>query len=132
MTASFVSSIRTSRTTLMAIGFGRTGERTENVPRGVGVVARCLHYQVAPRLMHEIEQDEMRAPRNTFQRRRIARLDVDGTFGIRTTRVLRAFAAFFPRRADAADEIDPGIERVRQRDRDFARSNVLTHAVVLH
>src|SRR6478609_8600821 len=34
MTDSVVPSTRTSFTTLIAIGFGRTGERTENVPRG--------------------------------------------------------------------------------------------------
>ncbi len=36
MTESVVPSTRTSRTTLIAIGLGRTGERTANVPRGSG------------------------------------------------------------------------------------------------
>jgi hypothetical protein len=52
--------MRTSRTTLIAIGFGRTGERSAKVPRR-SPLARRLHQQVAPRPVHEIEHDEMRA-----------------------------------------------------------------------
>ena len=73
----------------------------------------------------------MRQPLNAFQRRRIARIDLDGAFGIRAARVLRALAYVCPRRADAADEIDAAVEFFGKHDGDFAVADVFTHAAVL-
>ena len=107
----------------MAIGLGRTGERSANVPRRLAV-ARRLHQEVAPRLVHEIEHDEVRAGRNAFERGGVARVELDGADGVRAARVLRALVARRPWRADAADEIDAGVEVVRQRDGDLAGADI--------
>ena len=66
----------------------------------------------------------MRAGRNAVERGRIARIELDGAYGVRAARVLRAFVAPRPRRADAADEIEAGIEFFRQRDGDLAGADV--------
>ena len=132
-TESVVPSTRTSLTTLIAIGFGRTGERTENVPQRFAVMPRRLHHEVAPRAIHEIENDEMRAGRDAVERGRVARIELDGAHGVRAARVLRAFVAPRPRRADAPDEIDAGVEFVRQRDGDLAGTKVgVDHGACLH
>src|SRR5262249_36618164 len=54
------------------------------------------------------------------ERLRPARIELDGADGVRLPRVLRAVLALFPRRADAPDIIERGVERLGQLDRDFA------------
>src|SRR6185295_7936455 len=95
-------------------------------------VARRLHQKVAPRPIHEIEDDQMRAGRNAFERGGVARIELDRAYRVGAARVLRAFVAPRPGRADAADEIDPGVEFFRQRGRDLAGTDIfLAHAITL-
>jgi hypothetical protein len=104
-TESVVPSTRTSRTTLIAIGFGRTGERSAKVPRRSPWRGACTSRSRRARV-HEIEQHEMRAARDAVERGRIARLELDRAFGVGAARVLRAVVAPRPRRADAADKVE--------------------------
>ncbi len=53
-----------------------------------------------------------------------ARIEHDGADGIGLARVLRAVVALLPRRPDTADEIERGIEPVRQSYRDFALAQI--------
>src|SRR4051794_2769033 len=91
-------------------------------------MARDLDDEIAPRLVHEIEHNEVRAGRNAVERRAVARIQFHRALCVRAARIARALAARLPWRADAADEIDAGVERVRQRGGDLACADVLGHA----
>src|SRR5690348_5379296 len=102
------------RTTLAAIGFGRTGERSAKVPRR-------LQDEIAAGAVHPVQHEKVAAGLDAGQRRGPARLDLDRADRIGLARILRALLAAPPWRADAADEVDLGIELVRERHRHFTR-----------
>src|SRR5262249_17965221 len=63
-----------------------------------------------------------------------ALVDDEGANGVGFARIFRAVLAPRPRRADAADEIERGVELCRQFDRDFAIADaegVVVHGMVL-
>src|SRR5215813_10530434 len=73
----------------------------------------------------------MGAALDAGQRGREPGVELDGADRLRLPAVLRAVVAGRPRGADAADEIEPGIEAARQLDRDLAFTNsggVVDHA----
>src|SRR5262249_57963718 len=59
-----------------------------------------------------------------------ALVDDEGANGVGFARIFRAVLAPRPGRADAADEIERGVEFFRQFDRDFAIAD--TEGVVIH
>src|SRR5262249_50620546 len=98
------------------------------------VVPRHLQHQIAPRPAHPIKHDQVAAGFHPRERLRPTGVDVEGANGVGFARVFRAVLAPRPRRADAADEIERGIELGRQFDRDFAiadAESVVVHGVVL-
>ena len=86
----------------------------------LGIMARRLQHEIAPRLVHPIEQQHVADRFEAGQAFGPARIDFDGTNRVGFSRVLWAVFAPLPRRADAPDIIERGVEPVRQRDRDFA------------
>ena len=86
---------------------------------------RRLDHEVAPRPVHPIQHQQVRAALDAGERRREPRIDRDRAHRVGFAGILRAVFAPHPWRGDAADEIEPGIERLRQRDTDLAG----THAV---
>jgi hypothetical protein len=94
---------------------------------------RHLQHEIAPRLVHPIEDEEVRAGLDASQRRGKARVDLQRADGVGFTRVLRALLAPGPRRSHPADEIEMGVELLRQGDRDLALSNaeIIAHALLL-
>jgi hypothetical protein len=85
-----------------------------------GVVARRLQDEVAARLVHPVEHEQVGAGLDAGECRGIARVDLDGAGRVRLAGVLRAVVPGRPGGADAADEIKPGIEILGQLDRDLA------------
>ena len=69
----------------------------------------------------------MAAGLGVFEAGGIALVELDGADGIGFAGVFRAFLARLPGRADAADEIDAGVELARQVDRllAFADAKIL-------
>ena len=96
-TESVPPSTLTSRTTLMAIGLGRTGERSAKVPRCDAVMARHLEHQIAARLVHPVEHHQMAAGLDVLERLRPARIDLDGADRVGFAGVLRAVLALASR-----------------------------------
>src|SRR5262249_53172948 len=72
------------------------------------------------RLVHPVEHQQVRTGLDLLERGGVARINLDGADRVRLTRVPRARLAGRPRRADAADEIKPGIEFLGQLDCDLA------------
>src|SRR5712671_1856290 len=66
------------------------------------------------------------------ERGRPARVDREGADGIGLARVLGAVLAPGPGRADAADEIERGVERLGQVDSDLAVTDAEGIIVVVH
>src|SRR5262245_55051300 len=83
-----------------------------------------LLYEIAPYSVHPIEQQNVAVEREVSKPRRIARIKLDPADGIGLGRALRAVAARFEGRADAADEIHTGIVGGGQLERHFARTQV--------
>src|SRR5207245_2410714 len=84
------------------------------------VSVRHLQDEVAARLVHPVEHDDMRAGLDAVEGRGPARVDLDGADRIGLARVLRAILAPGPRRADPPDEIERGVEGLGQLDGGFA------------
>src|SRR5262249_3212311 len=94
-------------------------------------MARHLQHEIAARAVHPIKRDEMRAGFDAGERGRPARVYFDRADRVRLARVLRTLVARLPGRADAADEIERGVEFFRQLDSDLAVADpegVLAHA----
>src|SRR3569833_3639705 len=83
-------------------------------------MARRLDQQIPRRLVHPVEQHEVCAGLDVLEPRREARIEMDGADGRALAAVLWTGLALGPRRADAADEVDPGVGRGRQIDRLLA------------
>jgi hypothetical protein len=66
-------------TTLIAIGFGRAGERKAKVPRVDAVVAGHLQHQISRRSVHPVEQDNVRAGLDILEGFAPACVDLDRT-----------------------------------------------------
>src|SRR6185437_10025508 len=69
-------------------------------------MAGRLQHQVSRRLVHPVQQNEMRAGLDILEAGREARVERDGADGVGAARILGAILALSPRRLDAADEID--------------------------
>ncbi len=96
----------------------RIGPRRRAQRKGaalLGVMARRLQHQIAPRLVHPVEQQHVAHGFEAREALGPARIELDGADGVGLARVLRAILAPLPRRADAADEIERGVEPRRQR-----------------
>ena len=97
------------------------GRRAQGKGAALGaVMAGHLQHQIARRLVHPVEHDEMGAGLHVLEGRRPALIDLEGADGVGFAGVFRAVLARLPRRVDAADEIEPGVGLVRQLDRHFA------------
>ncbi len=85
---------------------------------------RHLHQQIAPSLVHPVQDLESLHRRQPLKCRLKARIDFDPTLSptIRITPA-RTICATRPGRPDAPDEINPGIRPFRQRCAAFARPN---------
>ena len=81
-TVSVVPSMPSSSTAASAMGLGRTGERSAKVPRAMAQMRRHLLQQVAPRLVHPIEQEGVAVEGEVRQPRRVARIELDPADGI--------------------------------------------------
>src|SRR5262249_44553208 len=95
---------------------------------GVAQVRRHLLYEIAPCSVHPIKQPDVAIEGEVCEPRRIARIKLDPAYGVGLRRALRAVAARFERRADAADEIDPSIVGVGPLKRHLARAQVAISA----
>src|SRR5262249_36310383 len=84
---------------------------------------RHLHHQIAARPAHPIKHDEMTAGLDPGERLGPALVDQDGANGVGFTGIFRAVLAPRPGRADAADEIERGVELFRELSRDLAVAN---------
>ncbi len=82
-TVSVVPSMPSSSTAASAIGLGRTGERSAKVPRGLSQMRRHLGDQVAPSLVHPIQQEDVRVEPQIGQARGVARIEFHPAHGIR-------------------------------------------------
>ena len=116
----------------MAMGLGRAGDRSAKVPRAIAVMPRHLQNQIAPRPVHPIKHDQMGATFDVGERLRPARVDLEGADGIGFARILGAVGAPGPGRADAADEIERGVEGVGQLDGNLAVPDAEGVIVVVH
>src|SRR5262249_33506534 len=113
-------------------GPGRRAQRERAAPDTV--VPRHLQHQIAPRPAHPIKHYEVGAGLDPRERLSPALVDDEGANGVGFARIFRAVLAPRPRRADAADEIERGVELCRQFDRDFAIADaegVVVHGLVL-
>ena len=62
----------------------------------------------------------MGAALDAGQTQGVASVDLKGANGIRFRAIFWTILAFSPRCADAADEVEPGVESLWQGDRDLA------------
>jgi hypothetical protein len=81
-------------------------------------------HEIAPCLVHPIEQPDVAVEREIGKSRRIAWVQLDPADGIGLCRALRTLAARFEGRADAADEVDAGIIAGGKLERYFAGAQV--------
>src|SRR5262249_42027168 len=96
-------------------------------------VPRHLQDEIAARLVHPVEHNQMRAALYSRERRRVTRINFEGAHGVGFTRVLGTFLPAGPGGPHPADEIDPGIALFRQRDGDLAGPDAelfVLHAVL--
>src|SRR5207302_4116072 len=98
--------------------------------RAAGMTQMCrrLLDEVAPSLVHPVEQPQMAVESQVLEPRRIQRIELDPADRIGFGRVLRALGAQLERRADAADEIDAGIVGGRQLDCHLTRPHIAASA----
>src|SRR5690606_18517871 len=92
----------------------------------MAVHSRILLHQIAAREMHPVKNLEMAVLLYPRQRRMPERIDLDAANGAIVTASPGALLRGLPRRADAADEIDAGIGRALDLDRDLARPDAFT------
>src|SRR5881398_492023 len=83
-------------------------------------MSRHLQHQIASRPAHPIKHHEVTAGLHATECLGPALIDADGADGVGFAGILRAVLAPRPRCADAADEIERGIEALWQFDRDLA------------
>ena len=95
------------------------------MPRGWPQMRRHLLDQVAPRLVHPVEQTDVAVEAEVLQ------AGAHSAASSSTRPIASDWAVFFghsardlERRADAADEIHAGVEAVGQRDRHLARPHI--------
>src|SRR5262245_6211877 len=100
------------------VGAGRRAQRKGAAPDPI--VAGHLPNEVAPRFVHPIEHDQVRAALHPLEALGPARVELDAADGFGFPCVLRAVVPVGPGRADAPYEIERGIEMVGQRDGDLA------------
>jgi CelD/BcsL family acetyltransferase involved in cellulose biosynthesis len=101
---------------------------------GDAVVPRRLQHEVPRGAVHPVEHHEVRAGLEIGEPGGIARLELDRADCLRFGAVLRALLAAAPGRADAADEVKPGIEARWELDRGLPRTDPefsLVHACSL-
>ena len=119
LTLSVAPSRATSVASAVPIGFGRTGERSENVPRVAPSLAGTLAHEVAARLVQPIENLDPLERFDPVERCDPRLVDFNPADRPVGSPLPGTVEARRPRRSDHADEGKAGVERLGRFDRDF-------------
>ena len=119
LTRKIAPSRLTSVASAVPIGFGRTGERSENVPRVAPSLAGLWRTRSRRELVQPIEDLDPLVGLDPVQRRDPGFGDLDAADRPVGSPLARTIEPRRPGRADDADEREPGVERRGRFDRDF-------------